>query len=409
MSTQILYHAFGVSGYHHVAFRNEDGTLLWEVARPREKLRCRSCGCARVQKVGVSSVRKLTTLPVGPKKVVLQVPISRLFCLGCRRTLAEECHLAEGNRHFTKALERFAVTLCRAMTIKDVAKHLGLTWDTVKEIEKRYLSKRFDPPPIGGVRRVAIDEIAVRKGHVYKTVVLDLDSGHVLHVGDGKGVDAVQPFFQRLRRARVALEAIAMDMSAAYVAAVREFAPETPIVFDRFHVMQLVNRHIDELRRAHMRDTSKAERKFVKGVRFLLLMSPETLDRHEIARPGSKARLKEALALNEPLNKAYYLKEKVRCIWDAPSRRQGAKVLRECIAEATDSGVPELARLAATLQKHAHGILAYFGHDRMSSGPLEGLNNKIKVLKRRAYGYRDDEFFKLKLLGLHETRHEIIG
>ena len=99
-----------------------------------------------------------------------------------------------------------------------------------------------------------------------------------------------------------------------------------------------------------MRDTAQAERKFVKGVRFLLLMSPATLDDHDVAHPGAKARLKEALKLNEPLNKAYYLKEKIRCVWDEPTSRRGARVLRECIAEATDSGVRELVKLGKTLE-----------------------------------------------------------
>lgn len=408
MSTQILYHAFRVVGYRHVSFHNEGGAIVWDVERPRGRLRCMNCGSARVHKQGTSSIRELRTLPVGPMAVTLRVEVARLFCTECKVTLAEGCPLAEGKRHFTKPLERFAVMLCRLMTISDVAKHLGLAWDTVKAMEKRYLKRRFDPPPLQEVRRIAIDEIAVRKGHVYKTVVLDLDSGHILHVGEGKGADALTAFFGRLRRARVVLEAIAMDMSKGYLAAVEQFAPGTPVVFDRFHVMKLVNESIDELRRAHMRDTAKAERKFVKGVRFLLLMSPDTLDEHDEAHPGAKARLKEALKLNEPLNKAYYLKEKIRCVWDEPTKRQGTRVLRECIAEATDSGVRELVKLGKTLIRHADGILAYFDH-RISSGPLEGVNNKIKVLKRRAYGYRDDEFFRLKLLGLHESRHEFIG
>jgi transposase len=408
VSTQILYHAFGVTGYRHVSFHNEDGDLVWVIERPRHKLRCPLCNSNRVHKVGTSSVRDLQTLPVGPKHVFLRVTIAKLFCPCCMAIHAECCLLVDGKRHYTRALERFAVMLCRMMTIKDVANHLGLTWDTVKAMEKRYLKRRFDPPLIRDVQRIAIDEIAVRKGHVYKTVVLDLDSGHILHVGDGKGAEAVEPFFRRLRRARVMLKAIAMDMSNSYLSAVKQWAPGTPVVFDRFHVMQLVNGQIDDLRRAHMRDTDMAERKFVKGVRYLLLMSPDTLDRHEDGHPGSKARLKAALALNEPLNKAYYLKEKIRCLWDEPTRIRGERVLRECIAEAASSGVRELVKLGKTLLIHAEGILAYFDH-RISSGPLEGTNNKIKVLKRNAYGYRDDEFFRLKLLGLHESRCEIIG
>jgi transposase len=289
-----------------------------------------------------------------------------------------------------------------------VAKHVGLAWGTVKEMERRYLARRFDPPPLRQVRRVAIDEIAVRKGHAYKTIVLDLDSRRVLHVGDGKGADAVRPFFERLRRARVKLKAIAMDMAGGYIAAVKELAPRTPVVFDRFHVVKLVNKSLDELRRAHFRDAENARRKLVKGVRYLVLMRPPTLERWEKRHPGSKLRLKEALALNAPLNKAYYLKEKLCCLWDEPTRADGERVLRDCIAEAEESGVRELMKLAKTLTTYATGILAFFRH-RITSGPLEGLNNKIKVLKRLAYGYRDDSFFRLKILGIHETRYALLG
>ena len=192
MSTQILYHAFRVRDYRHVSFENEGGELVWTIERTRGR-RCTACDSARVHEAGTSSVRDLKTLPVGPTRVVLRVPISRLFCCACRVTRAEDCPLVDGNRHYTRALERYAVMLCRVMTIKAVAQHLGLTWDTVKAMEKGYLARRFDPPPLRDVKRIAIDEIAVRKGHVYKTVVLDLDSGHILHVADGKGADAVRP------------------------------------------------------------------------------------------------------------------------------------------------------------------------------------------------------------------------
>ena len=407
MSTQVLYHLFGVVGYWHAGFENREGAIHWTLERPRGKLRCAICEGANVLKKGVHW-RTIRTIPVARKAVFLEVPVQRLLCGDCFELAFEICPLTEGERRHTKVLERYAVDLCRVMTILDVARHLGLAWDTVKEMERRYLSRRFDPPPVKGLKRIAIDEIAIRKGHVYRTIVLDLDTGRVVHVGEGKGADAVRPFFERLRRARIKLKAIAMDMSGGYIAAVEELAPGTPIVFDRFHVVKLVNTAVDELRRAHFRDASNARRKFVKGVRFLVLMRPEKLDRWEQKHPGSKARLQEALALNEPLNKAYYLKEKICCLWGESSREDGARVLQECIAEAAESGVRELVKLAKTLTKYSDGILAFFDH-RISSGPLEGLNNKIKVLKRMAYGYRDDSFFRLKILGIHESRYALVG
>lgn len=408
MSTQVLYHAFGVADYHHKRFENDGGTLIFELERPRRKRRCAACGSARVHGAGCPPPKAVKTLPVGRKPVVLLVPRQRFYCLDCGCTRQDRSGLVEGKRRYTKQLERFVVDLCRVMTISDVAALVGLGWDTVKEIEKRYLARRFDPPRLRHVRRIAIDEIAVRKGHDYKTIVLDLDSGRIVFVGDGKGADALAGFFRRLRSAGGRLEAVAMDMAGGYLAALRRYMPDVPVVFDRFHVIKLVNEKIDELRRRHMRDCTKAQRSFLKGSRYLLLMSAERLDKREAKKPGGRKRLERALALNEPLNKAYYLKEKLRAVWDQPTLASGRSLLYQCVSEAIDSGVPLLQSLAKTLVRHAEGILGYFRH-RITSGPLEGVNNKIKVLKRKAYGYRDDEFFRLKLLGLHETRYAFVG
>ena len=194
MSTQILYHLFGVAGYWHRSFENDGGEIHWVLERPRAKLRCAACGNSAVVKKGVHW-RRIRTVPVARKAVFLEVPVHRLLCRVCGTLALEVCPLVEGQRFHTKALERLAVELCRRMTIQDTAQYLGLSWDTVKAMDRRYLERRFDPPSIRGVQYVAIDEIAVRKGQSYLTVVLDLDTGRVLHVGQGKGVDAVAPFF----------------------------------------------------------------------------------------------------------------------------------------------------------------------------------------------------------------------
>jgi transposase len=125
------------------------------------------------------------------------------------------------------------------MTIKDVAKHLNTSWDTVKDIQKRYLHKRFKSPRLGHLRTIAIDEICIGKGHRYLTVVLDLSSGAVVHVGDGKGADALTVFWKRLKRCKAKIKAVAIDMSPAYIGAVLDNLPKAVIVFDRFHMMKL--------------------------------------------------------------------------------------------------------------------------------------------------------------------------
>jgi transposase len=291
------------------------------------------------------------------------------------------------------------------MTIQDVARHLGISWDTVKEIQREYLQRRFGKPKLKHLRRLAIDEISVAKGHRYLTVVLDLDSGAVVFVGDGKGADALEPFWRRLRASHARVEAVAMDMSPAYIQAVRDNLSEADIVFDRFHVIKLYNHKLSELRRElHREATDKLHKQVLKGTRWLLLKRPENLDETR----SERQRLEEALKLNEPLALAYYLGADLNEVWEQEDQAAAQAHLLDWIARAEASGIRMLHEFAKTLRFHAWGILAYYDHE-ISSGPLEGTNNKIKTLKRQAYGFRDLEFFKLKIHAIHKTKYALVG
>jgi transposase len=295
--------------------------------------------------------------------------------------------------------------LSRHMTIQDVAEHLGVSWDTIKDIQARHLQRRFGKPKLHKLRQIAIDEIAIGKGHHYVTVVLNLLSGAVVFVGDGKGLEALEPFWKRLRRARAKVQAVATDMSAAYIRAVRDHLPRAVHVFDHFHVIKLFNEKLSALRRQLYHQASgDEERKLLKGTRWLLLKNPENLDegRNELQR------LQDALRLNKPLAIAYYLKEDLRQIWSQPNKRTARRVLRDWLARARASGIGILVQFAATLEEHQEGVLNYYQYP-ISTGPLEGTNNKIQLMKRQAYGFRDQEFFKLKILGIHETKHALVG
>lgn len=236
-------------------------------------------------------------------------------------------------------------------------------------------------------------------------MVLNLRSGVVVFVGDGKGAAALEPFWKRLRRARAKVKAVATDMSPAYTRAVRQHLPEAVHVFDHFHVVKLFNEKLTALRRElHAQASSDEERKVLKGTRWLLLKNPENLDPER----GELERLEEALALNRSLSIAYYLKEDLRQIWSQPNKRTARKILRDWVARARASGIRILVQFATTLEEHQEGILNYY-HYPISTGPLEGTNNKIQLMKRQAYGFRDRQFFKLKILGLHETKHVLVG
>jgi transposase len=344
-------------------------------------------------------------VPIGRRATLVVLPIPRVECQDCGVVRQVKVPFADPRRSYTNAFERYALELSRRMTIRDVAKHLGVGWDMIKDIQKRDLSRRYAKPKLKHLRRIAIDEIAIAKGHRYLTVVMDLDSGAVVFVGDGKGADALKPFWKRLRPSRARIEAVAMDMSAAYRGAVATNLSGAKIVFDRFHVMKLFNEKLSDLRRAlHREATDVMQKKVLKGTRWLLLKAGENLDEGK----DERKKLEEALALNKSLATAYYLKEDLRQFWEQPGKKFGTVFLDGWIKRAEASGIKMLQQMAKTLAAHRSGLLAYYDV-MITSGPMEGTNNKIKTMKRQAYGFRDREFFKLKIMAIHETKYELVG
>jgi transposase len=403
MSTSLLYHGFGIVGYQYVGSRFEGGQVIFRIEQPRQRLRCPGCGSDHVWAQG-GVERTFRTLPIGIKPVRVQFRVPRVFCFACGRVRQVKLGFADPQKHYTRAFERYALELSRHMTIRDVAEHLQVSWDTIKDLQARALQRRFGKPKLHKLRQIAIDEIALGKGHRYLTVVLNLLTGAVVFVGDGKGADALAPFWKRLRRSRARVQAVATDLSKAYIRAVRDHLPGVVHVFDHFHVIKLCNEKLTALRRQLYHQATSEHRKILKGTRWLLLKNPENLqparDEHE--------RLQEALRLNAPLAVAYYLKEDLRQLWSQPDKRTARRVLQDWLRRARASGVRLLVQFAQTLEDHQEGILAYY-QCRISTGPLEGTNTKIQAMKRQAYGFRDPAFFKLKILGVHETKYALVG
>jgi transposase len=403
MSTSLLYHAFGTRGYRYVRTAYAEGQVVFTLRQEPKTCRCSACGSGDVVSRGCVE-RRFRSLPIGRRATALVLPVPRVECRACGVVRQVDVAFAGPRRSYTRAFERYVLELSRRMTIRDVATHLGVGWDLVKGIQKRDLARRYARPKLKHLRHIAIDEIAVAKGHRYMTVVMDLDSGAVVFVGDGKGADALKPFWKRLRPSGAKVEAVAMDMSAAYRQAVSAHLKGAAIVFDHFHVIKLFNDKLTGLRRSLYHRAEADQKKVLKGARWLLLKSPENLD----ADKDEKARLEEALALNQPLATAYYLKDDLRRFWEQPGKRFATAFLNDWLKRAEASGVKMLQQMAKTLAAHRSGLLAYY--DAMiTSGPMEGTNNKIKTLKRMAYGFRDPEFFKLKILAIHETRYALVG
>lgn len=404
MSTSLLYHMFGIRGYEYRKAEFFKGRACFTIEQSRERYRCSECGSAAVHAQGHKE-RFLQTVPIGLKPTFLLLKVARVICFQCEHTRQVKVPFADPRRSYTHTFERYALELSKATTIQDAARHLDVSWDIIKDIQKRNLHRRFGKPKLKNLKEIAIDEIAIGKGHAYFTLVLDLRSGAVVHVGDGKGVAALTAFWKRLRASRAKVKAVATDMSKAYIRAIRDNLPKAVHVFDHFHVIKLFNEKLSAFRRELFRElTDEGQRKILKGTRWLLLKNPENLD----PLRNEQQRLEDALRLNTPLTIAYYLKEDLRQIWQQNHKAMARRVLDDWIRRADASGVRMLQHFARTLEEHHDGILAFYDY-RISTGPLEGINNKIKTMKRQAYGFRDREFFKLRILGLHQTKYALVG
>jgi transposase len=404
MSTSLLYHAFGIRGYRHKRTEYFAGAVLVYIMQEVEHHCCSACESKNVLRRGKVE-RVFRGVPIGRKDVLITLEVPRLECRDCGVIRQAKIGFADPKVRYTRSFARYALDLSRHMTIQDVAEHLNASWDVIKEIQRDHLQRRFSRPKLKHLEQIAIDEISIAKGHRYLTVVLDLVSGAVVFVGDGKGADALRPFWRRVRGAGARIKAVAIDMSAAYIEAVTKNLPHARIVFDHFHIIKLYNEKLSELRRQLYNTlTDKLQKQVLKGTRWLLLKNPENLDDEKQERQ----RLQEALDLNQPLFTAYYMKEQLRELWDLPDKKTARAHLKSWIAQAEASGIGMLKKFAKTLALHREGILAYYDH-AISTGPLEGTNNKIKTMKRQAYGFRDHEFLKLKILGIHETKYALVG
>lgn len=398
MNSSFLYHAWGLYTLECTREEYKGNTIILHVQTKERIKTCPKCGKRHFVKNGYR-FRDFVGLPIGGKRVIIRMKVQRYKCMDCDFDQQERIPFATGSRSYTHRFAKYVVDLLRGMTLQDVSNHLGVSWDTVKEIHSTYLERHYSPPSLEGVENIGIDEFAVRKGHVYKTIVVDLDSGRILYVGDGKGTDALAGFWKKVKRKGVRIRHVATDLSAAFIASVMENCPEAALVFDHFHVVKLMNEKLDDIRRkAYSMEKDVNRRKVLKGTRYLLLGNGA-----DIFDKQYKTRLDNALAMNEPLSKAYYLKEQLREIWMQPMKSMAEEVLDDWVRQAEQSKITQLVKMAVTMKAYRRGILAWYDC-HLSTGKVEGINNKIKVMKRNAYGFRDDRYFTLRLYALHDCR-----
>ena len=337
-------------------------------------------------------IRQVRDRDLLDQRVLLQLPVRRVDCLDCGR-VTERIDWLEPASRLTQRLRVWLEGLLQLLPISHVSRLTGLHWHTLKTLDQRRLEASVGAFEPGEVRRLVMDEFALHKGHRYATVIMDAERTRVLWVGHGNSREAIRPFFELLGEHCQQIEAVAMDMNTAFDLEVKRHCPRAEVVYDLFHVVARYGRDvIDRIRvdQANLLREDKPARKVVKQSRWLLLRNRENL------KDGQAVQLQELLAANQPLATVYVLKDALKEIWYAPSVREGWLRWRAWLRHARDSGLAPLQRFARNLRKYARGILASACFP-MHTSVLEGVNNRIKVIKRMAYGFRDSAYFFLKI------------
>jgi transposase len=342
MSTSVLYHAFGLKGINCQSTQYLSDSVIFNAEMTEQFIRCPKCGCRRATRKG-QKTRWFVMSPMGRKKCYLVLNLHRLQCEGCSAIWWPHLPFMIGKHRFVRSFALTALDLLRFGTIRAVAHYLGVGWDMVKDIHKSKLRMLYRRIPLHKVRYIGIDEFSIKKGHHYMTVVTDLHSGRILHAVEGKGKDDIRPFLETLARKGKRLQAVAMDMSSAYYHAVRESLPRADIVFDRFHIMALINQGIDDLRREQQRELDQLGQETLKGNRFLLLRNYEDLN------PDRKARLDALLQANQPLFTMHSMKEQLRLFWEKDDGPAARAFLELWCRDALQSGIKALMKVAKTL------------------------------------------------------------
>ena len=302
--------------------------------------------------------------------------------------------LAENPRH-TKRFAYYVGKRCRASTIQDIAEELGLEWHTVKELEKQYMREQLRRAGAPGPKVIGIDELSIRKRHTYRIVVSDLVRMRPIWFGGNDRSEAsMDAFFQWLGPKKTAgIRLAVMDMWKAFRNSTERHAPQAHVLFDKFHVLRHLGTALDTVRKGEYARLSGKDRRFIKGQKYTLLAHRENL-----TLEGRKS-LRLLLAANKRLNTAYLLKESFGQLWDYQREAWARRFFENWRASLKWQRLKPFERFAEMIERHWDGIAAYCEpENKVALGFVEGLNNKIRVIQRRAYGLRDEEYLRLKVL-----------
>lgn len=352
---------------------------------------CGGCGerCAQVHD---QSLRRIRDCDLLDQRLSLELSVRRVRCGRCGPKTERISWLPRHGRQ-TWRLVRQVEELCKDQPVKHVSKRLELPWHTVKRIDKARLLRELPTIDYSSLRRLVMDEFALHKGHRYASVIVDADTKQVLWIGEGRTRESIRPFFEELGEHCRQIEAVAMDQNTAFDLEVKEHCPNAEVVYDLFHVVAKYGREvIDRVRvdQANELREDKPARKAVKRSRWLLLKNKDNLTEDQLVK------LDELMEANQPLAQVYVLKEQLKELWRASSIWQAFKRWRAWWRLCWESKLKPLIAFARKLKPYLRGIIASAKYP-LNTSVLEGMNNKIKVIKRTAYGFRDTEYFFLKI------------
>lgn len=341
------------------------------------------------------TTRQVRDLSCGDKRTYLEFEVRRVDCKRCGAVKTERLDWLADNPFYTKRFGHYIGRRCEAATISDVAREFYLDWKTVKELEKQYMREKLRRAAKPNPKVVGIDEISIRKGHIYRIVVSDLEKRRPIWFG---GVDrsekSMDLFYEWLGPAKTKRIRLAvMDMWKPFEQSTRQKAPQASILYDKFHVIGHLNKALDKIRTSEYARLTGKDRKFIKGQKYTLLSH-----RANLTIEGRKS-LKLLLTANKRLNTAYILKEQFGQLWSYQSETWARKFFDNWKTSLKWQRLEPYEKFAGMIERHWDGIAAYcHPSNKVALGFVEGLNNKIRVIQRRAYGLRDEEYLRLKVL-----------
>jgi len=387
--SKLFHDLYSFRGFKYREILIKEDVVHIFLRRTRKTATCRNCR-RRNRLIGEQYKRTIRDIDLGLKKCYITFFEEKLFCR-CGFRGYEELSFVRSHSRCTNRMEELTYEFSKRMTIQDVSEVTDLNWKTVKSIDKHFIRKQISSLEDISPERIGVDEIAYHKGHKYLTIIRDLDLNGVIWIGLKRKKETLDHFFREIGEEKAKnIKVAVIDMWDPFISSIKENCPNVDIVFDKFHVVKKAVEALDEIRKQEFSTASDEERKHMKRKRFVILKRKKNLEEKQ------KEKLKDLLERNDVLFKSYLLKEQVSDIFDEKEIDVALERLAEWEKNVTESGLKPFKRFVKTMNRYFYGISNYFKHQVTNAGS-EGFNTKINIIRRRAYGFWDLEYFILKI------------